>query len=121
MIKKGIVLGNKISANGIEVDRAKVEIIEKLPSPMNKKGMRSYLGYAGFYCQFIREFSKISKPLSNLLMKNVPFDFSYDCLQAFEILKKELVSTPINEAPNWSLHFEIMCDVIDFELGMVLG
>jgi len=73
---------------GIEVDRAKVEIIEKLPPPTNVKAVRSFLGHARFYRRFIRDF-QIAKPSSNLLLKDVPFDFSHDYLRAFETLKKE--------------------------------
>jgi hypothetical protein len=68
-----IVLGHKISERGIEVDRAKVEAIEKMPCPRDVKGIRSILGHAGFYKRFIKDFSKISKPLNNLLQKDVPF------------------------------------------------
>ena len=75
MVREGIVLGHKISARGIEVDIAKVEVIEKLPPPTFVKGIRSFLGHAGFYKRFIKEFSKIAKPLSNLLMQRVVFTF----------------------------------------------
>jgi hypothetical protein len=68
MVNKGIVLGHKISERGIEVDRAKVEAIEKMPCPRDVKGIRSILGHAGFYRRFIKDFSKISKPLTNLLL-----------------------------------------------------
>ncbi|MCI84089.1 reverse transcriptase, partial [Trifolium medium] len=65
MVTEGIVLGHKVSTKGIEVDRAKIEVIEKLPPPVNVKGIRSFLGHAGFYRRFIKDFSKIAKPLSN--------------------------------------------------------
>jgi hypothetical protein len=67
MVTEGIVLGHKISSKGIEVDKAKIEVIEKLPPPVNVKGIRSFLGHAGFYRRFIKGFSKIAKLLSNLL------------------------------------------------------
>ncbi|RVX01276.1 Retrovirus-related Pol polyprotein from transposon 297 [Vitis vinifera] len=67
MVQKGIVLGHIISKNGIEVDKAKVELIVKLPPPTNVKGIRQFLGHAGFYRRFIKDFSKISKPLCELL------------------------------------------------------
>ena len=99
MVQEGIVLGHKISQKRIEVDKAKVEIIEKLPPPTSVKAIRSFLGHVGFYRRFIKTFSKIAKPLSMLLMKDVPFDFSDECLQAFNKLKKELVNVPIMVAP----------------------
>ncbi|KAK1698822.1 hypothetical protein QYE76_015519 [Lolium multiflorum] len=121
MVNEGIVLGHKISERGIEVDRAKVEAIEKMPYPRDVKGIRSVLGHAGFYRRFIKDFSKISKPLTNLLQKDVPFVFDDDCKEAFETLKKALTSAPIVEPPDWNLPFEIMCDASDFAVGAVLG
>ncbi|KAK1618325.1 hypothetical protein QYE76_023842 [Lolium multiflorum] len=106
---------------GIEVDRAKVEAIEKMPYPRDVKGIRSVLGHAGFYRRFIKDFSKISKPLTNLLQKDVPFVFDDDCKEAFETLKKALTTAPIVEPPDWNLPFEIMCDASDFAVGAVLG
>ncbi|KAK6152721.1 hypothetical protein DH2020_012360 [Rehmannia glutinosa] len=88
MVRDGIVLGHRVSSAGLEVDRAKVVAIEKLPPPTNEKAIRSFLGHAGFYRRFIRDFSKITKPLSQLLEKDTAFNFSNDCLQAFEILEE---------------------------------
>ncbi|KAK8696782.1 hypothetical protein V6N13_001908 [Hibiscus sabdariffa] len=79
MVTEGTVLGHKISSKGIEVDKAKVEVIEKLPPPATVKGIRSFLGHAGFYRRFIKDFSKISKPLCSLLQQNQPFVFYEDC------------------------------------------
>ncbi|KAK1668215.1 hypothetical protein QYE76_056374 [Lolium multiflorum] len=121
MVNEGIVLGHKISERGIEVDRAKVEAIEKMPYPRDVKGIRSVLGHAGFYRRFIKDFSKISKPLTNLLQKDVPFVFYDDCKEAFETLKKALTTAPVVEPPDWNLPFEIMCDASDFAVGAVLG
>jgi len=120
MVTKGIVLGHKISKRGIKVDKAKVEIKEKLPPPTNVKGIRSFLGHAGFYRQF-KDFSKIVKPLCNLLNKDIPFDFDQDCVAIFESLKEKLTTTPIITAPDWSLNFELMCDASDYVVGAVLG
>nr|GFC40298.1 DNA-directed DNA polymerase [Tanacetum cinerariifolium] len=76
MVKEGIVLGHKISKKGIEVDKAKIEVISKLPHPTTVKGIRSFLGHAGIYRRFIKDFSKISRPMTHLLEKNSPFIFS---------------------------------------------
>ncbi|CAN6677893.1 unnamed protein product [Malus baccata var. baccata] len=121
MVKHGIVLGHLISSNGIEVDKAKIDLISKLPPPTSVKGVRSFLGHTGFYRRFIKDFSKISRPLCNLLAKDTAFDFNTDCLHAFNSLKQLLTSAPIITAPNWSLPFELMCDASDYAVGAVLG
>nr|GEZ98487.1 reverse transcriptase domain-containing protein [Tanacetum cinerariifolium] len=121
MVKEGIVLGHKISKNRIEVDKAKIDVIAKLPHPTTAKGVRSFLGHAGFYRRFIKDFSKISRSMTHLLEKDTPFVFSEDCIQAFQTLKKKLTEAPILIAPNWDLPFELMCDANDFALGAVLG
>ncbi|GJT27246.1 reverse transcriptase domain-containing protein [Tanacetum coccineum] len=92
MVKEGIVLGHKISKSGIEVDKAKVDVIAKLPHSTFVKGIR-----------------------------NTPFFFSKECIEAFNDLKKKLTEAPILVAPDWDLQFEIMCDASDFAVGAVLG
>ncbi|GJX96656.1 reverse transcriptase domain-containing protein [Tanacetum coccineum] len=116
MVKEGIVLGHKISKKGIEVDKAKIDVISKLPHPTTVKGIRSFLGHAGFYRRFIKDFSKISRPMTHLLEKNTPFIFSEECIQAFQILKKKLTEAPILIAPNWDQPFELMCDASDYAI-----
>lgn len=83
MVIEGIVLGHKISAKGIEVDQAKIVVIEKLPPPVNVKGDIIFLGHAGFYKRFIKYFSNITKPLCNLMIKENEFKFDKDCLHFF--------------------------------------
>nr|GFB28802.1 reverse transcriptase domain-containing protein [Tanacetum cinerariifolium] len=116
-----IVLGHKISKKGIEVDRAKIEVISKLPNPTTVKGIRSFLRHAGFYRRFIKDFSKISRPMTHLLEKNSPFIFSNECIQAFKTLKDKLTEAPILIASNWDQPFELMYDASDFAVGAVLG
>ncbi|GJW27157.1 reverse transcriptase domain-containing protein [Tanacetum coccineum] len=118
MVKEDIVLGHKISKNGIEVDKAKFDVIAKLPHPTTVKGVRSFLGHAGFYRLFIKDFSKISRPMTHLLEKNTPFIFLNECIQAFETLKKKLTEAPILIAPYWDLPFELICDASDFAIGL---
>ncbi|KAK8954477.1 hypothetical protein KSP39_PZI002182 [Platanthera zijinensis] len=121
MVREGLVLGHKISGKGIEVDKAKIEVIEKLPPPTNVKSIRSFLGHAGFYRRFIQNFSKITKPLTHLLEKECSFIFDNECLAAFNIIKDKLINSPILVAPDWSFPFEIMCDASDIAVGAVLG
>ena len=87
MVQEGIVFGHRISARGIEVDKSKIEAIEKLPPPSSVKGIRSFLGHSGFYRSFIKDFSRIAKPLSNLLVQGIPFEFDDQCVRAFSVLK----------------------------------
>ncbi|GJS53407.1 reverse transcriptase domain-containing protein [Tanacetum coccineum] len=121
MVKEGIVLGHKISKSRIEVDKAKVDVISKLPHPTSVKGIQSFLGHAGFYRRFIQDFYKIARPMTHLLEKDTPFIFSKECIESFNILKKKLTEAPILVAPDWDLPFEIMCDASDYAVGAVLG
>ncbi|GKC11423.1 reverse transcriptase domain-containing protein [Tanacetum coccineum] len=114
MVKEGIVLG-------IEVDRAKVDVIAKLPHPTSVKGVQSFLGHVKFYRRFIKNFSKIARPMTHLLEKETSFIFSKECIEAFEILKNKLTEDSILVAPDWDLPFEIMCNASDFAVGAVLG
>nr|GFA07379.1 reverse transcriptase domain-containing protein [Tanacetum cinerariifolium] len=121
MVKEGIVLGHKISKKGIEVYKAKIKVISKLPHPTTVKGIRSFLRHAGFFRRFIKDFLKISRPMTYLLEKNSPFIFSNECIQAFRTLKENLTEAPILIAPNWDQPFELMCDASDYAVGAVLG
>ncbi|GJS58475.1 reverse transcriptase domain-containing protein [Tanacetum coccineum] len=95
MVKEGIILGHKVSGSGIEVDKAKIKAISKLPYPTNVKAIRSFLGHAGFYRRFIKDFSQIAGPMTHLLVKDAPLNFSKECIQAFDTLKCELTQAPI--------------------------
>ena len=121
MVNQGIVLGHIISSRGIEVDKAKIELISKLPSPTNVKIVRQFLGHASFYRRFIKDFSKIAKPLYKLLKKDSKFVWEKECQESFEELKSHLITAPIVRAPNWQLPFEVMCDASDLAIGAVLG
>jgi hypothetical protein len=121
MVKQGIVLGHVISHRGIEVDEANVDLISNIPPPYTVKEIRSFLGHAGFYRRFIKDFSMIARPLCRLLAKETPFEFDEECLKAFGALKEILMSTPAIRPPNWGEPFEIMCDVSDYAIGAVLG
>ena len=103
------------------MDRAKIELIEKIPPPNNIRGSRSFLDHARFYRRFIKDVFKITKPLCDLLNKDATFDFNDKCLNAFNSLKKALTSTLFITSPDWLLPFEFMCDANDYTVGAVLG
>ena len=121
MVEEEIVLGHKMSKNAIEVDKTKIQIIDKLPPPTSIKGIMSFLGHARFYRRFIKDFSKVAKPLCSLLEHDKPFHFNKDCLQAFGELKKALITALVVISPDWTLPFELMCDASDHSVGAVLG
>ncbi|CAJ2671830.1 unnamed protein product [Trifolium pratense] len=121
MVGQGIVLGHIISEKGISVDPAKIDVISTLPYPSCVREIRSFLGHAGFYRRFIKDFSKIALPLSNLLKNDVTFSFDDKCKQAFDFLKKALTSAPIIQPPDWTLPFELMCDASNYAVGAVLA
>nr|GEV70508.1 DNA-directed DNA polymerase [Tanacetum cinerariifolium] len=119
MVKEGIILGHKISKNVIEVDKAKVDVIAKLPHPTIVKGIHSFLSHASFYRRSIQDFSKIARPMTRLLEKDTLFFFSNECIKAFQIHKRKLTEAPILVSPDWDLPFEIMCDASYFSIGAV--
>nr|GEV41057.1 reverse transcriptase domain-containing protein [Tanacetum cinerariifolium] len=116
-IKEGIVLGHKISKNGIKVDKAKVDVIAKLPHPTTVKGIYSFLGHVGFYQRFIQDFSKMSWPMTRLLEKDNPFFLFNECVEAFQTLIKKLTEAQILVALDWELPFELMCDSSNFTIA----
>nr|GEX89555.1 reverse transcriptase domain-containing protein [Tanacetum cinerariifolium] len=121
MVKEGIVLRYKVSGAGLEVDKAKIDVISKLSPPTNVKGIRSFLGHAGFYRRFIKDFLKITHPLIKLLEKDTLFEFNEECHKAFILLKEKLTCTPVIVSLNWNLPFVLMCDASEFAVRAVLG
>ena len=89
--------------------------------PTTVKGIRSFLGHAGFYRRFIIDFSKIARPLCRLLENDNKFYFDESCQKTFEEIKSRLVEAPIMAKPDWNREFEIMCDASDFAMGAALG
>ena len=121
MVREGIVLGHLVSSKGLEVDKAKVEVIQDLALPTSIRELRSFLAHVGFYRRFIQDFAKILKPLTSLLRKEKDFIIEKEGKHTFMQLKQALVEAPILQSPNWDLSFEIMCDAFDFAVGAVLG
>ncbi|XP_047264612.1 uncharacterized protein LOC124896814 [Capsicum annuum] len=116
MVKEGIVLGLKVSYKGLKVDKAKVELIVKLPHPVIVKEVWSFLGHA-VYRRFIQDFPKITSPMCKFLEKEDKFEFETDFHEAFE----KLTEAPILIAPAWELPFELMCEASDIVVGAVLA
>ncbi len=121
MVDQGIVLGHIVSQQGIEVDPAKVATIKNLPYPSSVKDVRSFLGHAGFYRRFIKDFSKVAAPMCKLLQKGEDFVFDQPCKNSFNVLKEKLTTAPVIQRPDWTLPFELMCDASDKVVGAVLG
>jgi len=121
MVQEGVVLGCVISNKDIEIDKGKVEVIKKLPPPTSLKGVGSFLEHVDIYRPFVKNFSKITKPLTQLLVKDVPFKFNEECLSAFHRLKEVLIPAPIMQALDWEFPFKVTCDASDYAIGAVLG
>ena len=121
MVQEGVVLGHLVSGKGLEVDKAKIEVIQNLPLPATLRDLQSFLGHVGFYQRFIRDFAKLSKPLTTLIFKDKDFFIDKEEERAFEMLKLILIEAPILQSPNWDLPFEIMCNASDYTVGVVLG
>jgi hypothetical protein len=115
-----IFLGNVISAGEISVDPSKVKDVLNWIPPMNASEIRSFLGLAGYYRRFIKDFSKIAKPITRLLEKNMDFDWTEECQASFEELKKRLTSAPVLILPDITKKFDIYCDASRQGLGCVL-
>ena len=121
MVTSGIVLGHVVSSKGIEVDKAKVDLILNLPTLKTVRDVRSFLGHASFYRRFIKDFSAIFRPLCILLLMESTFEWTESCELTFKKLVQLLTSAPIMQALDWSLPFEIMCNASDYTVVAVLG
>ena len=121
MVREGVVLGHIISGKGLEVDKAKIEVIQNLPLLGTVRDLRSFLGHVGFYRRFIQDFAKVSKPLIILLCKDKDYIIDEEGKRAFTTLKQALIEALILQSLNWDLPFEIMCNASDYAVREVLG
>jgi len=121
MVHEGIVLGHFVSSRGIEVDKAKINVITSLPYPTYVWEVNFFLKHAGFYRRFIQDFRKIALPLPKLLQKDVNFVLDQPYKEAFEKLRKRLTTSPIMRPRDYDLPFELMCDASNYVLGAVLS
>ena len=101
MVREGIVLRHSVSSKGVEVDKAKIEVIQNLPLPATVQDLRRFIGHVSFYQRFIQDFKKFSKPLTTLLCKDKDFIIDEEGKRAFVKLKQALIEAPILQSPNW--------------------
>ena len=113
-------LGYVVTPQGIEVDKAKIEAIESWPQPKTVTQVRSFLGLAGFYRRFVRDFSTIAAPLNELTKKDVPYSWGTAQEEAFTVLKDKLTHAPLLQLPDFNKTFELECDASGIGLGGVL-
>jgi hypothetical protein len=109
-----------LSANGVAVIPDKVQSVLDWVTPSSVKDVRSFLGLAGYYRRFIENFSKIAKPMTELLKKNKKFEWSEKAEEAFQLLKTKLTTAPVLALPDTSKEFVIYCDASHQGLGCVL-
>ena len=121
MVEHRVVLGHVVSFKGVEVNKAKADVIQSLPYLKCVKEVRSFLGHGGFYRRFTKDFSKITSPLCALFTRDTLFDFNEDCKRAFDQLKLKLTTTQIVQPFNWALPFKLICDASDEAVAVVLG
>ncbi|MFW5438972.1 Ty3/Gypsy family RNase HI domain-containing protein, partial [Paenibacillus apiarius] len=117
---KTAFLGHVVSAEGISVDPEKVAAVRDLAAPTSVSEVRSVVGLAGYYRRYVRDFSKIAAPLTQLTRKEQPFIWSEECDRAFQELKFRLTSAPILTVSNDSGGIKIYCDASGTGLGGVL-
>jgi hypothetical protein len=119
-LQKVSYLGHVLTAEGIEVDPEKVKAVSKLKQPTSVSEIQSFLGLAGYYQIFIEGFSKIARPMNELLRKDKKFVWSEACEKSFQVLKKRLTSTPVLVLLDNQKNFIIFCDASRHCLGCVL-
>ncbi|CAA6675874.1 unnamed protein product [Spirodela intermedia] len=121
MVTESVVLGHLVSERGLEVDKAKIEVIENLPLPTSIRQLRAFLGHAGFYRRFIEGFATLAKLLTQLLAKEQNFVINVAGESTFLINKQALIEAPFLQDLNWTHPFELICDASDFAVGDVLS
>ena len=119
-LKELIYLGHVVSAEGVSVIPDKVQAILDWEAPKSVKDVRSFLGMAGYYRRFIENFSKIAKPMTELLKKGKKFEWSEKAEESFQTLKTKLTTAPVLALPDTSKDFVIFCDALLQGLGCVL-
>jgi hypothetical protein len=119
-ISEVLFLGHIINRDGLAMDPKKVAYILDLKAPRDVRGIKSFIGMAGYYRRFIEGFSKIARPMTTLLVKKVEFKWTLECQESFEPLKKKLTTPPVLILPDVHMPFSVYCDALYTSLGCVL-
>src|SRR5437867_10677960 len=114
-------LGHKINGEGVSVDEKKVEVVKTWPVPKNVKELQSFLGYCNYYRKFLKGYSKKTIPLNRLLQKDVRFNWTMECQQAYENLKELMITTPVLIHANLHKQFILTTDASQDSIGYVLS
>eukprot|EP00731_Ephydatia_muelleri_P011946 Em0006g840a len=114
-------LGHIVSTDGVATDPSKTEAVSKWPIPQNRKEVQQFWGLANYYRRFVKDFALISKPLQRLTEKNAPFEWTIGCQNAFDELRKRLVSSPVLAYPDYERRFILDTDASDVGIGAVLS
>jgi hypothetical protein len=119
-VVRGVLLGHIVSVSGIELDPEKVEVIHNLKPPTNVKGVHKVLGHIGWYRSRIEDYATSALPLTNLIRKDVKFEWIPECQAGFDELKKRVTTYPIMQTPDWNRPFHVYCDASAVAVGNAL-
>jgi len=119
--KEVLYLGHRLTREGLLPDESKLSAVKEFPIPNTTKKLKGFLGLAGYYRRFIPNFSKIVKPLTNLLKNNTPFNWNADTDEVFNTLKRVLTSQPLLQYPDFSKPFILTTDASNDALGAIIS
>ncbi|KAL4085061.1 hypothetical protein QTP88_027899 [Uroleucon formosanum] len=119
--KEVIYLGHKLTEKGVQPDERKIKSVKTFPIPTTVKEIKSFLGLTGYYRNFVPDYGKIAKPITNLLRKGIEFIWTSECQEAFEKLKIILCNEPLLQYPDFEKPFIITCDASNYAVGCVLS
>ena len=114
------VLGCYVGAKGVRADHEKVKAVADWPVPTDVRTLRKWLGLANYMHRYAKDYAQMAKPLTDLLRKDTGWEWTPQCQEAFDAIKKSLVQAPILALPDYSRPFSVVCDASDFAIGCAL-
>ena len=114
-------LGHVVSAEGLSPNPNKIKAVQEFPVPINSTGVKAFLGLCNYYRRFVKGFAQIASPLNRLTSKHATFEWTDQCQEAFEALKRALVSAPILAYPDFTQPFHLFVDASQTGIGLTLG